>query len=43
VETQELARGLNASGFIIKPFDLDDFVSTVKSVIQSPRDPIHIS
>jgi hypothetical protein len=43
VETQELARGLNASGFIIKPFDLDDFVSTVKRIIQSPRDPIHAS
>ena len=43
VDTQELARSLNASGFIIKPFDLDDFVSTVKRVIQSPRDPVHAS
>ena len=43
VETQELARGLNASGFITKPFDLDEFISTVKRIIQSPRDPIHAS
>ena len=43
VDTQELARGLNASGFILKPFDLDEFVSTVKRIIPSSGESIHVS
>lgn len=35
VETQERARGLNANGFLKKPFDLEEFISAVKTLASS--------
>ncbi len=35
LDTQERARALNANGFLRKPFDLDQFLNTIKALVHT--------